>query len=51
MNIPMEPSAEVRQAARQVRELYVALTAEGFSPYEALMIIGQVIARNPPPAQ
>lgn len=39
-----EPSADVRQAAGQLRELYNALTMEGFSPQEALVIIGQMMA-------
>jgi hypothetical protein len=47
----MEPSADTRQAAHQVRELYVALLAEGFTPREALVIIGQVIASGSRPPQ
>ncbi|MGH8572532.1 MAG: hypothetical protein ACREX8_08150, partial [Gammaproteobacteria bacterium] len=44
MSIPMEPSADMRQAANHLRQLYVALTREGFSEQQALVIIGQCIA-------
>lgn len=43
---PREPSAEVRIAARELRSLFVALTAESFTPQEALIIIGQIVAAN-----
>lgn len=46
MNGPQEPSAVMRQAARGIREVYVALTAEGFSSQEALVIVGQILAAN-----
>lgn len=36
----------MRAAAHQFREMYVALTTEGFSTKEALTIIGQVIAAS-----
>jgi len=39
-----EPSAEVRQAAAQLRQMYNALTLEGFSPQEALIIIGHMFS-------
>jgi hypothetical protein len=40
----MEPSAELRAAANGVRQLYVALTREGFDDRQALIIVGQVVA-------
>lgn len=39
-----EPSAELRTAARQLREYYVALVREGFSESQALRIIGAIIS-------
>lgn len=39
-----EPSADMRQLARTYRDMYVALIAEGFSPSEALSIMGHVIS-------
>ena len=39
----MEPSADIRAAANAVRQLYIALTQEGFTTQEALVIVGQVI--------
>lgn len=38
-----EPRADLRVAARQVREMYLALCAEGFSEQQALVIVGQII--------
>lgn len=45
-NGPQEPSSDIRQAARGIREVYVALTQEGFSSQEALVIVGQILAAN-----
>lgn len=45
-NAPREPSADIRIAARELRQLYVALTAEHFTETQALVIIGQIIAQN-----
>lgn len=42
-NTPEEASADMRQLARVYRDMYVALVAEGFSPPEALTIIGHTI--------
>jgi hypothetical protein len=39
----VEPSSDMRQAAHQLREMYVALKAEGFSDKQALTIVGQAI--------
>lgn len=45
-----EPSAEMRKAARALRDIYVSLMQEGFSTSEAVRIIGAVIAaQNPKP--
>lgn len=40
----IEPSAELRTAAHALREMYVALTAEGFTEAQTLQIIGYSIA-------
>lgn len=40
----MEPSAAMRQLANQLRQMFVALTYEGFNEQQALVIIGQCIA-------
>lgn len=45
-NGPIEPSADMRQMAAAFREIYIALTLEGFTTGEALTIIGQIIASN-----
>jgi len=45
-NGPIEPSADMRQMAAAFREIYVALTLEGFTVPEALAIIGHIIASN-----
>jgi hypothetical protein len=39
-----EPTADMRAAARQLREYYVALIREGFTEMQAIRIIGMVIA-------
>lgn len=41
---PIEPSADLRQAAKGLREMYVALIEEGFTETQALVIIGQMVA-------
>jgi len=45
-NGPIEPRADLRLMAHELREMYVALLAESFSAQEALVIIGQIIATN-----
>lgn len=40
----VEPRAEIRVAAHELRELYVALLGEGFDQFEALQIIGHIMA-------
>lgn len=44
MTAPREPSADIRQAASALRQMFIALTAEGFDERQALVIIGQVLA-------
>ena len=44
MTAPVEPSADLRMMASTLRQMHVALTMEGFTEREALMIIGQCIA-------
>lgn len=41
---PVEPSADLRTVAHTLRETFVALTAEGFTDQQALVIIGQILA-------
>lgn len=40
----IEPSADLRQGARDLRQLFIALINEDFSEKQALAIIGSVIA-------
>lgn len=44
MYVQREPSAEIRAAAASLRELYIALTMEEFTPQEALVILGQMMS-------
>lgn len=44
LNGPVEPSAETRQAANALRQMYVALIEQGFTQDEAMGIIGISIA-------
>lgn len=41
-----EPSADLRQMASIMWQTFVAMTAEGFTEGQALVIIGQIIAAN-----
>jgi len=41
-----EPSADIRMFASGMWQMYVALTLEGFSEQQALVVIGQVILTN-----
>jgi hypothetical protein len=43
---PIEPSADIRAAAHSVREIYLALVAEGFTAAEALKIVAEIIKGN-----
>ncbi len=42
-NHPHEPSAANRAAARELRDLYLALRQEGFSEREALAVVGEIL--------
>ena len=41
---PTEPSADLRAMASTLWQTFVALTHEGFSEQQALIIIGQMLA-------
>jgi hypothetical protein len=41
-----EPTADMREAAKAIRGIYVALRKEGFTESQALVIVGQVLAAN-----
>lgn len=43
-NAPVEPAAEKRQIAYELRQMYVALKQEGFTKAEALAVIGHILA-------
>ena len=45
-NGPTEPSADIRVMAKGLRQVYIALTAEGFTQPEALQIIGLILAAS-----
>ena len=42
-NGPVEPSADARIGAANLRQIFIALLAEGFTESQALVIIGQLI--------
>lgn len=41
---PVEPTADIRAAARQLHEVYVALTNTGFSERQSLTIVGHILS-------
>lgn len=43
---PMEPDADKRVLANSLRQMFVALVAEGFTEQQALVIVGQIMAIN-----
>lgn len=43
---PVEPSADLRQFASGVRQMYVALINEGFTERQALAVIGTALAAS-----
>lgn len=46
----MEPAADIRQLASAVRQTFVALTQEGFTEHQALVIVGQILVATGPGA-
>ena len=42
--VPVEPSADMREMAHHVREMFVALVGEGFTENQALVIVGQILS-------
>ena len=42
-NGPIEPAADLREAASTLRQMYLALTYEGFTESEALIIVGHLL--------
>jgi len=42
--VPVEPSAAVRQSAKAIHEVFIALANEGFTEAQALHIIGVMLA-------
>lgn len=42
-NGPIEPTADMRQAANQLRQMFIALTLEGFTETQALVILGHML--------
>ena len=43
---PIEPAADIRQMANALRQVFLALMAEGFTEQQALVLIGQILAAN-----
>jgi hypothetical protein len=43
---PVEPSADLRTAAKELRGMFLALTAEGFTEPQALVIVGQILSAH-----
>jgi hypothetical protein len=43
-NDAVEPSAAMRAGAHSIREIFIALTMEGFSEKQALVIVGQMMS-------
>lgn len=43
-NDAVEPAAAVREAAHGIREIFIALTMEGFTEKQALVVVGQMMA-------
>ncbi len=46
MTSPIEPSADLRQMASATHQIYIALTNEGFTEQQALIIVGQIISAS-----
>jgi hypothetical protein len=43
MGVPIEPSADSRALAHAFREMFIALTSEGFTERQALQIIAEMM--------
>lgn len=43
-NQPYEPTSDMRQAAKAMRDLFMALTQEGFDERQALTIVGYALS-------
>lgn len=43
---PVEPSADMREFAHIMHQMFVALCAEGFTEQQAMGVLGQTIAAN-----
>lgn len=43
-----EPSADMRLLARNLRDMYVALTLEGFSEAQAMFLVASVVEASAP---
>jgi hypothetical protein len=41
-----EPSADARVFARAMRDLFIALQAEGFTERQSILLVGQAIAAS-----
>ena len=46
MSVPYEPTADMRQVARTLRDMFQALIQEGFTEQHALVIIGQALSAS-----
>jgi hypothetical protein len=46
MNAPREPSADLRNLASMLYQTFIALTNEGFTEQQALVISGQLLYAN-----
>jgi hypothetical protein len=45
MTIPVEPSADMRETAHTVREMYLALREQGFSEQQCCAIVGTMLGQ------
>lgn len=43
MKTPEEASSDSRQFARALRDIYVAMLAEGFTPPEAMGVVANIV--------
>lgn len=44
MTVPREPSADLRQVASHLHQMFVALVNEGFTENQALQMIASILA-------